>query len=891
MYPHERVNRIIGWSLAALALAIYMMTTAPVVAFWDNGEFIAVGYTLGIGHPPGSPVFTLISRLFSILPFSNVARATNFQSVLAGALAIAFLYFSIARMARRWEGKVSSFAEALPTYVAGITACLLAAFSYSFWENSLESEVYATNIVTMTLTLWLVMRWTEIRDVPRDRRMLHLVVYLLALGVGTHLGCLLWAPAYLLFVILFESNLLGIVLLSVPLGMGFLLLSKGAARGAVGIWILWLAVTVFYAVPALWPKREETKRKGRGRKEHPAVLPTHLTMALLVVQVIAFFTSAASYGGAAAGWFILAAAVSVGSIYAFVWLLRTGRVDRPEIPARMVLSIAVLAALALSVHAYLLIRARLKPAINESDPKTWSLVLDVMRRKQYEPMRFFPRRTPFPNQFRILWGYYEQQFAGQPGARVIWPMTLALAVWGAIAHARRDRRTFAMMLTANLISSLGLLLYMNISDREVRPREYFWVPSYVGLAMWMGIGAGAIVQWAGKLGRSYRVALSGALVAFSLIPLTTQHRVMDRSDNYVAHYYGWNLINFLEPNAILITNGDNDTFPLWYLQEVEGVRKDVEVVNLSLIQINWYVEQLKDRGIPMSFSYEEIEAMRPYWIRDPETREPKLVTLRDIVLHDIVREVGWSRPIYFAVTIEDFMGYYDNLELEGMVFRLVPTTGRHQINVERTKKNAFENYRYDSIVDKDDDWRVITEVYKASDTRRLITNYAAGFSRLGFAAAQGPEPRFEEAIRYYDISLRFAPDYSPALNGLIAIYAVGLRQPEKALPLVDQLIAAQPGDDEAWIRFGGVHLMMAERLDMAGQTEQATRHYEEAMRGYERLLGRSASRREIYPPLVAIYERLGQQQKLDGVLDLWQRYAPDDFQQALEYGRQQAAGQ
>jgi len=195
MYPHERIDRIIGWSLAAIVLIVYLMTTAPVVAFWDNGEFISVGYTLGVGHPPGSPMYTLITRLFSLLPFGNVARAVNFESVLAGALAIAFLYFSLTKMARRWEGRVESLSDALPTYITGVTGALLAAFSFSFWENALEAEVYATNILTMTGTLWLVLRWAELQEVPRDRRMLHLIVYLLALGVGTHLGCLLWAPA------------------------------------------------------------------------------------------------------------------------------------------------------------------------------------------------------------------------------------------------------------------------------------------------------------------------------------------------------------------------------------------------------------------------------------------------------------------------------------------------------------------------------------------------------------------------------------------------------------------------------------------------------------------------------------------------------------------------
>ena len=874
MYRHERTNRIIGWSLGAFALVIYLVTTAPVVAFWDNGEFIAVGATLGVGHPPGSPLYTLISRLFSLLPFPNVAMAVNFSSILAASLAVAFLYFSVAKMARRWEGRVGAFSDGLPTYVAGATASLLAAFSFSFWENALEAEVYATNILMMAGTLWLILRWTELKDTPRDRRYLYLVGYLLALGVGNHLGCLLWAPAYLLFVVFFERSYVGTLLLGLPLALGFALLSKDLRLGAAGLFLLWASFTIFYAVPRFWPKPEGSKRraKKKGRVQQPAQLPSWLWIGLSLVQLIVLLSTLSSHGGTGAGWFLGFLAASVASVYAFSAMVRSEIIDRPEIPARTVLAIVVLGVLALSIHAYLLVRARLKPAINESDPHTWKLVLDVMRRKQYEPMRFFPRRTPFGNQFRILWTYLRPQFT-------LWP--LVMAVWGAVAHARKDRRSFAMLALAFAMASVGLLFYLNISDHEVRSREYFWVPAYVGLALWVGIGSGAIVEWGKNIGRNYQRVLAVALIAFSLVPFARNFRIMDRSDNYVAHYYGSNMLSFLEPNAILITNGDNDTFPLWYLQEVEGLRTDVEVVNLSLIQVNWYVKQLKDAGVKMSFTYDEIERMHPYWVRDPETGEPRLITLKDIVMHDIIRSEGDSRPIYFAVTVDDFLGYYDNLQLEGMVFRLVPTAGRFQINVEKTYENVFENYKYDSLIDVDDGWRVMDEIYKPPTTMRLVTNYAAGFSRLGFTAMQESPPDVDEAIRLYEIALKFAPEYGPALNGLIAIYAARLYEPERALPLAEMLLATQPDNIETWIRYAGVNLMVGEKKEAAGEVDEAEPYFRSAMEAYERALRRTPERSMIYPALFSIYQRLDEQQKLEQLIDVWQRYAPEDFRETV----------
>jgi hypothetical protein len=885
MYRHERTNTIIAWALGAFSFVIYMITTCPVVAFWDNGEFIAVGAILGVGHPPGSHVYTLISRLFALLPFPNVAQAVNFTSIVAATLAVVFFYLALVKMAKRWEGRIESFEEGLPTYITGITACLLMAFSFSFWENALEAEVYATNILIMGMTLWMVLRWSELRGAPRDRRYLFLIIYLLAVGVGVHMGCLLWVPAFLVFIILFETRYAGLFLLSLPLGMAFFLLSKGVLWGAYGIGILWLITTLYYSVPSMWPSSEATapgrgarrRMKKQGRKpaaaaHRAASFPAAMLWTLVVIELIALVASGTNQGGGAVGYFLLALLISGASVGFFSYLIRLEHVDRPEIPARMVFGAAALGLLALSVHAYLLIRARLNPPINESNPNTWKLVFDVMRRKQYEPMRFFPRRTPFPNQFRILWSYFAPQFT-------VWP--LLLSVWGAIVHCRRDRRTFALMAIAFAAASVGLLFYMNISDHEVRSREYFWVPAYVGLALWMGIGSGQIVAWARKLGRAGLYVASVALILISLWPLQHHYHEMDRSENYVAHYYGWNLLSFLEEDAILITNGDNDTFPLWYLQEVEGLRTDVEIVNLSLVQINWYVRQLKERGLPLSFTFDEIDQMHPYWARDPDTGQLRLITLRDITIHDLIRENDFERPVYFAVTVDDFMGYDDYLELEGMVFKLVRTEGRYQINVEKTRENCFENYRYDSIVDKDDNWRVMDEVYKTETYRRLITNYAAGFSRLAFHQMQNPPPDVQEAMKLYQIALKFAPTYGPALNGLIAIYAVRLYQPEKALPLAERLLEAQPENTESWIRHAGVYLMIAEDKTRSGQSEEARPYYQTAVSSYEEAIRREPERSELYPALLTAYSELDMQEKIDWLLGLWQRYDPEGLDRAM----------
>ncbi len=873
MYQHERTNTIIAWALGAFSFIVYMMTTAPVVAFWDNGEFIAVGYILGVGHPPGSPVYTLLSRLFGLLPFPNVAQAVNFTSVFAATLAVVFFSLAISKIAKRWEGEIKSFADGIPTYVAGITACLFIAFSFSYWENALEAEVYAWNVLVMAATLWLVLRWSELAGPSRPRKLLYLVFYLLALGVGIHMGSLLWAPGFLLFMILFERSYIGSVLLAVPFAMGFFLMSKGMAwSGApLALWILGLGQTAFFALPRLWPEHKKVGRRAKNTILGPPI-PGWLTIGSVLLGVLAVVESATWHGGGGAGSALFSIALSLIGLWGFVKLMRNGTIDRPQAPARALLAALLLTLLALTVHAYLLIRARLEPAINESEPKTVSDVLAVMRRAQYEPMRFFPRRTPFANQFRIISGYHGMQFTSSRNLIAIFA-PFALSLWGFLVHAKRDRRTFAMMLIGWLLASVGLLLYLNVSDHEVRSREYFWVPSYVGIAIWMGIGSGAIVQWARELGKVWRNVMVVAVIAFALLPLMSNYHINDRSGNYIAHNYGMNILSYLEEDAILITNGDNDTFPLWYLQQVEGVRLDVDIVNLSLSQINWHLKQVKQAGVPLSFTFEQIDQMHPYWTRDPQTNELTLVTLRDIAIHDIIRTNDFERPVYFAVTVDDFMGYYDNLKLEGMVFRLTRETGNHMVDLERTYENVFENYDYSSIVDVEDDWRVMNEIYKTGPTARLITNYAAGFSRLGFTAMQNPE-QTDEAIRLYTLALKFAPDYGPALNGLVAIYAARLLQPHLALPFAERLVESQPDLIEAWVRFGGVHLMIAEGYDRQNKPDEARPHFEKAVEAYEYVLAREPDRYDVYAALMTGYQKLGMADRVNNLMEMWQMYGP-----------------
>jgi hypothetical protein len=193
-----------------------------------------------------------------------------------------------------------------------------------------------------------------------------------------------------------------------------------------------------------------------------------------------------------------------------------------------------------------------------------------------------------------------------------WAIPLILGLIGLVLHFSRDKKMATVYLILFLMTGVLAAIQQNQQNPQPRERDYFYVASFMVYAIWVGLGAFAILERLKNNIAAVGAGLVALLVASPLNLATQNWFTHSRAGNYLAFDYAYNILQSLEQDAIVFTNGDNDTFPVWYLQDVAGVRQDVRVVNLSLGQTLWYIEQLKNRAphgakkIPLSFTDKQL---------------------------------------------------------------------------------------------------------------------------------------------------------------------------------------------------------------------------------------------------------------------------------------------
>jgi len=206
----------------------------------------------------------------------------------------------------------------------------------------------------------------------------------------------------------------------------------------------------------------------------------------------------------------------------------------------------------------------------------------------------------------------------------------------------------------------------------------------------------------------------------------------DRSSRYTCRDFGANYLESMqwEGNPIILTNGDNDTFPLWYNHEVEGVRTDTRACNMEYLQTDWYIDQMKRQAydspaLPISLSHEDYKEGRMEYVpvtTDSITIGGTVISLKgkkalyknELMVLDMLMQANWKRPVYLCISMgSDMLPFLrDHLVLEGLAYRVSPDAAGQSVDVERLYDNVMHRFRYGGLSTKG--------IYVDEDVKRMV---------------------------------------------------------------------------------------------------------------------------------------------------------------------------
>ena len=345
----------------------------------------------------------------------------------------------------------------------------------------------------------------------------------------------------------------------------------------------------------------------------------------------------------------LMSVLPAGAVLLFICLTRPRLLVHPRFLSWCVGAVVV----GLSLNFFLPIRAAQRPAINEGDPLCDGVVETVvavytngaagcpalaasLRRDQYAKPPVTTRMAPFSHQLLNFFQYFDWQWSrgldpDEPPSRSRLPFTLLFLVLGGAGLFtvwRGDYRTGAYFVAFAATLSVALVFYLNfrfgyslapevvgVRSHEVRERDYFFMLFFALWGAMAGLGVARLWLWLGDRMGSVRNA--SPVLAIAAIPFFLNLSWANRAGDYAPRDWAYNLLNSMEPYGVLFTNGDNDTFPLWYLQEVEEIRRDVTVVVVQYLFTEWYAKQLRERTEPeRQRLFVPVEGL-PYADREP----------------------------------------------------------------------------------------------------------------------------------------------------------------------------------------------------------------------------------------------------------------------------------
>ena len=842
----KRIDRITAGLVFLWALGLYLATVAPTVSFWDPGERIASVYTLQVMHPPGAPFYLLLGRLFAMLAPSpeTVAYAVNLLSVLASAGTVLLTHLIVVRLVRRWQPDLreQSTGQYVVALTSGVVGAVTLSVSDSFWFNAGIAEVYALSTFFTAMVVWLVLRWSDAARTEEAKlgsgrhlfqldanRYLVVIAFLFGMAIGVHLLSLLafFFVALIVFFTEFDRDhwstqqrwlrIVGAGAISSAL---FFAIYPGIivglprvfeAIGAPFITAFVLALLLGYGIYKTHQKRRSVANLAFmcvtvifiGYMSYALVFVRSATDPPIdmndpdTIEEFISYLEREQYG-------------DTPLLQGVTYDDATGRVNRRNG------------------------ETTLFPRRHSVDPSHW----EVYKRYDSDLEFFLDYQVGWMYVRYFLWNF-SGRASDEQGANWItgvsaldqhanlqklqtpsekesrnayFALPLLLGLFGAFYHFGRDWRRAFSVFVLFFITGFGIILYLNQTPMQPRERHYSYVGSFFAFSLWVGIGAGGILQMVyesvrdslSSMGRTASLLGAGLLV-FMAVPgwmALENYGDHDRSENYVPRDYAYNMLNSVEEDGILFTNGDNDTYPLWYLQSVEGVRQDVRVVNLSLLNTKWYVRQLKNETayasapLPISLGEDQIDKLgyrqwkpkqmtlpvnvdqlrprikeylpdstRSSTLESPMTwelkgrpfrKDTRMLQTADVTIYNMLRtnaENGWERPLYFAVTVAHSgqLNLKNYFQLEGQAYRVLPVKHDQPLGrvIPGLTNERLSEFRFTNLNDP--------SVYYNQNARRMVDGYRLHFSHTAEQLGQrGRTETAEQLLTNFTESVPFS---------------------------------------------------------------------------------------------------------------------------------------
>ena len=823
----KTVRRLLGSIIFLTTLVILFMTVQPSVSFWDPGEISAASYSLMVPHPPGGPFWLFIGRLFSMIPFAhNIGFRINTVSVLSGALSVLLLYLIAIKVIENYRGKnYKSISDALITFISAAIGAFAFAFCDTFWFNAVEANYFALSTFLFSLIIWAMMLWNEKSDQPGNEKYIALMAYLIGISFGVHLMSVLAIYTFI-FVIVMKKYItddesfkktsyifVGHIALLLAIAAGLWASQKGsqpptpAQYKAFDSKFIWIMVGVSVLFVAGFRKKIFQKNSFYLPIAVAAAI-TGIAYPGIVKYVPAFLLWIGGPGVTTN--LLIVFVILIGLVYLVYWSSK----NRKNI-VHLASLCFLFALIGFSTYSMIIIRSNQNPPMNENSPKNFNQLMYYLDREQYGDFPIFKRRfsqephqqgiyTNYSSDLDFLWNYQINHmfnryvlwnFVGRKSTvqdagvkfSQLYAIPFLIGLLGIFFLFQKDWKMGSMWLLLFIIMGYMIAFYQNQQQPQPRERFYFYAGALFVFAIWIAVGTREIVELIREKVKDTslkkNIAFGALGIILLLVPgnmLRTNYFTHDRSKNWLPWDFSYNLLQSCKPNAILFTNGDNDTFPLWYLQDVEGVRRDVRIVCLSLANTSWYVEQLKhlspygalkvkfhmsDLQIsklqPVQWQTQQLslpvskEAIQKFNVKDSSVIKSgkitftmkntvnfgniKAVRVQDLVVKDIIQSNTWTRPIYFASTCSPdcYIGLDNYLKMEGLANELVPqkSPGPEYVDTKITKEDLFQlNPSYSKTYKPGFKFRGLANknIFYNETEARLIQNYRNTFVRLAY---------------------------------------------------------------------------------------------------------------------------------------------------------------